>query len=233
MSTDSIYLGKMDISGVFAKFRFDFCDDNEHPYSILSQLFPTGEYPMGVLGIETQNARGTQIKRHMHYHFITTENIETIRRRFTRSYPHFKKRGRGFYSLHQEKDVRDVNHFFRYPLKQIEPINFKYNFDRIRLPDEFDIKLQNLLAYEEWSKSREILTKKENQRDSRLSVYEKILDIVQKTSPNLNTHRECKLYVLYYFLENDIPPNKLKVTDIANGVALRLKIISKEEFLEI
>lgn len=228
----------MDASMNFIKFRYDFLTDDEHPYSILAMLFVkehgTTVYPSGVMGVETQNARGTQIKRHMHLHFMTDEKPETIRKRFLRKYGNDQeKRGRGWYSLALETDVKDFNHFFRYPIKQMEPASFRYVFDRIPLPVGFDIATQNVLAYEEWTKSKEILTKKENQRDSKLSVYEKILDIVQTTSPNLNTHQECKLFVLNYFLENNIPPSKNKIIDIANGVALTLRLISKEAFLEI
>lgn len=216
----------------YAKFRFDFTDDTQHPYQILNYMgFKT--YPSGILGVESQNAQGALIKRHLHFHFITDENVESIRRRFSRNYPDFKKRGRGWYSLTEEKDVRDVNHFFRYCVKQQEPITFKYEFSRIPLPEDFDLKLQNLLAYEEWSKGKEIMTKKAKENLSRLSVYEKILDIIQKTSPNLFALRDIKLYVLDYFLENNIPPNKNKIIDIANGVAITLGVISKEQFLDL
>lgn len=223
----------MDSTMNYVKFRYDFRDDDEHPYQILPMLFNGNPNPPGIMGIETQNARGTTIKRHLHYHFMTNENVETIRKRFTRAYPDRQKRGRGWYSLEHEKDVKDIEHFFRYPIKQIEPCNFDYKWDRIPIPEGFDIKYQNALAYEEWAKGKEILTKKENQRDSRLSVYEKILDIIQNTSPNLFSLRDCKIWTLEYFIENEIPPNKNKISDIANGIALKLKLISKEEFLDI
>lgn len=217
----------------YAKFRFDFTDDAQHPYQILNYLGFANGYPSGILGVETQNAQGALIKRHLHYHFVLDENLETIRKRWYRNYPDAKNRGRGYYSLVEETDVKDVNHFFRYCVKQQEPITFKYEFLRIPIPQDFDLKLQNLLAYEEWSKGKEIMTKKAKENLSRLSVYEKILDIIQKTSPNLFSTREIKLYVLDYFIENNIPPNKNKIIDIANGVAITLNIISKEEFLDL
>lgn len=216
----------------YVKFRFDFTDDTTHPYQILNQLFGS-TYPVGVLGVETQNAQGALIKRHLHYHFVTDEKVETIRKRFSRNYPQFKERGRGFYSLTEETDVRDVNHFFRYCVKQQEPITFKYEYTRIPIPEDFDLKMQNILAYEEWSKGKEIMTKKAKESLSRLSVYEKILDIIQKTSPEIFTLRDAKLYVLDYFLENNLPPNKNKIIDIANGVAITQGIISKEQFLDL
>lgn len=223
----------MDNSLNYIKFRYDFLNDDEHPYTILAMLFDSpAKYPFGVMGVETCNARGVNTKRHLHFNFATEEKPESLRKRFMRHYGEdAKKRGRGWYSLVHERDVRDFNHFFRYPIKQIEPISFDYKYGRVPLPPDFDILQQNILAYEEWAKGKDILTKNEIKRDSRLSTYEKILDIVQSDSPDLNSLQDCKLYVLRYFMENNIPPNKLKVCDIANGVALTLRLITYEEFL--
>ena len=82
------------------KFRYDFEDESQHPYSVLYRMFK--EFPTGILGIETYNKYGEIIKKHMHYHFVTDEKIESIRRRFTRSFAADKKPA---YSLKEEKDI--------------------------------------------------------------------------------------------------------------------------------
>jgi len=229
------------------KFRYDFLNDEEHPYQIMNALFGP-QYPCGVLGVESNNACGAVIKRHFHFHFClpADDDKESVRKRFIRNYkllhpelvsypPNSKEgtitRGRGWYSLKVETDVEDNDRFFRYCVKQIPPEKFNYEFTRIPLPAGLDLKFQNILAYEEWSKGREILTKKAIKDGCRMSTYEKILDIIQKTSPVLNSVRDCRRFVLAYYKENAIPPNRGKIYDIADGIALLQGVIDEESYL--
>lgn len=216
----------------FCKFRFDLLED-EHPYQIISHILD-GKYYAGILGVENHNKYGEVIKKHLHYHFISDVCAGTLRKRLERQYPKFQERkGSSYYSLSDEKDVKDKDDFFRYCIKQYEPIEFKYQFDRVPLPENFDLITQQLLAHEQYNIGKNVLNKKREKKDGNLSVYEKIIDKVTKDSPELFSLRDIKLYVLDYFIENELPPNKLKICDIASGLAIMLKVISKEEFLGI
>lgn len=216
----------------YIKFRFDLLE-NEEPYQILNMLCGGKPYYPGILGVEDHNKLGEQIKKHLHYHFTSDVESGTLRRRLERTYPLFKTRGKGWYSLGQEKDVKDDNDFYRYCLKQYNPENFVYKFDRVPIPQGFELMTQQLLAHEQYEKGKEILTKKRDKDCSRLSVYERIIDKVTLDSPNLKTLTEIKLYILDYFTENSLPPNRLKICDMASGIALLLGVISREEFLGV
>jgi len=217
----------------YCKFRFDLLED-EHPYQVISLIIDGAKYYPGVLGVETHNKYGEVIKKHIHYHFVADVCAGTLRKRLERNYPKFQERkGSSYYSLSDEKDVKDTDHFFRYCIKQYEPIEFKYEFDRIPIPPNFDMTTQQLVAHEQYNIGKEIICKKREKRDTNLSVYEKIIDKVTNDSPDLKTLTEIKLYVLDYFIENSLPPNKLKICDIASGIAILLRVITREEFLGI
>lgn len=210
----------------YIKFRCDL-DEDEPPYPVVYRLFKE-RLAVGIMGVETMNAYGEIIKRHLHYHFITNEKIETIRKRYVRSYG---DDARPNYSLKLETDVKDPDRFFRYPLKQYIPDKFLYSFrDRIDIPEGFDVVLQNKLAYEEWNKGKQILTAKAVKNDSRLTVYERIIDKIEKEQKVFCDVNDIKFYILDYFMEEKLPPNKQKIVDMANGIAIAKKIISREEF---
>lgn len=214
----------------YVKFRFDLLED-EHPYQIISQIID-GKYYAGILGVENHNKRGEVIKKHLHYHFISDVCAGTLRKRLERNYPKFQDRkGSSYYSLADEKDVKDKDHFYRYCIKQCEPINFKYEFDRIPLPENFDLITQQKIGHEQYNIGKDIINKKRDKKDGNLSVYERIIDKVTKDEPKLFSLTDIKIYVLDYFIENELPPNKLKICDIASGIAIMLKVITKAEFL--
>lgn len=208
----------------YIKFRYDFQNETQHPYAVLYRMFKV--FPVGILGMETFNKYGETIKRHMHLHFVTDEKIETLRKRFIRS---GKKEEKDIYSLKEEKDVVDINRFYRYPLKQIEN-QFEYQFDKIPLPPDFDLELQRHLANEEWEKGKQILSKQRVKADSRQTTYEKIIELVEENSPDFANLLAVKNYVLDYYLDNNIPPDHGKINNIADGIALIRKVITRDEY---
>lgn len=206
----------------YIKFRYDL-KENENPNTVLYRIWD--HFPVGILGVETKNKYGEEIKRHFHFHFVTNEKIETIRRRFTRS---ANKNEKDSYSMALEKDVKDENKFFRYPLKQYES---KYNPDiRIKVPDNFDIDMQRLLAHEEWKKGTEILSRQRVKHDSRQTTYEKIISIIEENCVKFSNLKEIRMYILDYYLDNDLPPNRMKIVDMADGIAIKQGVIGKEEY---
>jgi len=216
------------------KFRYDFPEDESFtdmtPYMVIYRLLKVDTaMPTGVVGIESKNKYGEEIKKHMHFHFISDEKLETIRRRFTRSAVEGKKDS---YSLALEKDVIDDDRFFRYPLKQYSS-PFVYPFSsRIPAPTGFDFSIQQLLANEEWEKGKQILSKNRVKSDSRLTTYEKIIDLIEENSILFFGISGIRHYILQYYLDNNIPPNRSKIIEMSDGIAIRQKIISFDDYFE-
>lgn len=213
----------MDNKKTYIKFRCDM-DDIDNPNSLVYMLYNGKTDIIGVMGVEKMNKYGEQIKTHLHFHFETEEKVETIRKRFVRA--NEKKKN---YSLKMETDVVDLDRFYRYPLKQYDPAEFKYLY-KFTLPENFDMKLQQLLAYEEWNKGKEILTKHAVKRDSRLSVYERILEKLDTEGVKFDNLQDIKYYIFDYYMDNKLPLQKQKMLDMVNGVAAFHGVISKYDF---
>lgn len=211
----------------FLKFRYDLAE-NETVLPVIYRLVKDGnKIPSGILGIEDKNKYGEVIKKHLHFHFMSEEKIETIRKRFNRSSDPEKKDS---YSLCLEKDVKDQNKFFRYPLKQYENID-NFNNNNILIPSGFDIKIQHLLANEEWNKGKEILSRQRVKSDSRQTTYEKLIELIDNENIKFSSVKEIELYILDYYLKNNIPPKKAMIFDMSDGIAIKQEIISKNDYL--
>lgn len=211
----------------FLKFRYDLAE-NETVLPVIYRLVKDGnKIPSGILGIEDKNKYGELIKKHLHFHFMSEEKIETIRKRFNRSSDPEKKDS---YSLCLEKDVKDQNKFFRYPLKQYENID-NFNNNNILIPSGFDIKIQHLLANEEWNKGKEILSRQRVKSDSRQTTYEKIIELIDNENIKFSSIKEIEIYILEYYLKNNIPPKKAMIFDMSDGIAIKQNIISVYDYL--
>lgn len=211
----------------FLKFRYDLAE-NETVLPVIYRLVKDGnKIPSGILGIEDKNKYGELIKKHLHFHFMSEEKIETIRKRFNRSSDPEKKDS---YSLCLEKDVKDQNKFFRYPLKQYENID-NFNNNNILIPNGFDIKIQHLLANEEWNKGKEILSRQRVKSDSRQTTYEKIIELIDNENIKFSSIKEIEIYILEYYLKNNIPPKKAMIFDMSDGIAIKQNIISVYDYL--
>lgn len=211
----------------FLKFRYDLAE-NETVLPVIYRLVKDGnKIPSGILGIEDKNKYGELIKKHLHFHFMSEEKIETIRKRFNRSSDPEKKDS---YSLCLEKDVKDQNKFFRYPLKQYENID-NFNNNNILIPNGFDIKIQHLLANEEWNKGKEILSRQRVKSDSRQTTYEKLIELIDNENIKFSSIKEIEIYILEYYLKNNIPPKKAMIFDMSDGIAIKQNIISVYDYL--
>lgn len=220
----------------YVKFRYDFTDMEmsdvtiSHVMEVIYRLLsPKGDGSVysGVVGVENKNRYGEVIKTHMHYSFMTTEKPESIRRRFMRT----KSKKVESYSLAEETDVVDFNRFFRYALKQYDPSTFEYKYySRIPLPPNFDLMLQQHFAYDEWERGTQILSKARVKRDSRASVYERIIDQVAESGVIFLDLRQVQDYVLDYFLDNNLPPDRNKIMNMADGLAIRSHIIDRDDY---
>lgn len=218
----------------FYTFRYFFTDTEQDPMNVIYRMFGSEENPVppGILGIETMNKYGEIIRRHMHFHFISTEYLDSIRKRFLRTRRmDDEKPIADDYCLAMNSDTYNPDRCFRYPLKQYTPAEFQYKWaSRIPIPEGFDIKEQQLCAYEEWDRNKDHHSKKRDKANSRDTIYEKIIKQIAEQSVIFSTHYEVQHYVLDYFLQNGIPPDRNKCSNMADGISLRAGLLTYDEF---
>jgi len=219
----------------FYTFRYFFTEGENDPINVLYRMFGADENPMpaGILGIETMNKYGEIIRRHMHFHFSSREMLDSIRKRFlrTRRKTDDDKFIQDDYMLAMNADTYNPDRCYRYPLKQYSPADFEYKWaSRIPVPDNFDIKEQQLCAFEEWDRNKDHHTKKRDKANSRDTIYEKIIKQISEQSVLFTELVQVEYYVLDYFLENGIPPDRSKCRNMADGIGLRAGLLTYDEF---
>lgn len=151
-----------------------------------------------VVGYETKNKVGEQTHPHLHLHFTTDKKVESIRKALTRKW---KDEGEtrtraALYSLKQEEDVKDVDFFFRYPLKQGNNDYDKFNV----YPDGFDKDVQMKCAIEYYNTSVMINRQKMEKELNKTSTYDKLSEYLDSLalSVNLTSNLVIKFAVQFY-----------------------------------
>ena len=143
-------------------------------------------------GFETLDKMGKETHPHWHFHFalpdVGENELGNMRKRFQRwiqSDETETRKGNNLYSLKEEKDVQDVNRFFRYPWKQGGRRHKGNGFNFEKLPKEMEIELEIALAREEqqrqWERNQ-IAYEKKMAPDTRDLLFE-YLDRIHAEDP--------------------------------------------------
>lgn len=233
----------------YFSLRYDFKEGYElrpesainDAFGVIGALLGTTYFETvgGTWNIEERNKMGDACKPHLHFHFAGRFDDITSAERFATNARKRFQRAEGYvhtprcYSFKHQTDVRDVEAFFRYPLKMIDPrcklsLNvFNPEVFKSFLP-EYDLKFQCALAREELAKAGEIMNKNRDKSLSRQTTYERMIDAC--TAEQFANRREIFRWVLSYLDSEGIPPDGYKIKSYVNGLALRKGIISPDEF---
>lgn len=215
--------------------RYDFAENEQdcNPCKFVTS-FLQNYYP-GILGVENKNKYGEVIKKHFHYnfHFPGDEDsakrfVATVRKRITRL-PENVNRAKGYYSL-TIPEVKDMERWLRYPLKQCETEADIFVNARIPPPADFDPKLQWRLASEEYVRDREFLSERREASDRKQSTFAKIIAEIERQKAVFKTTREIFDFVLEYYAYNEIPVERSKIRGMIDSLALKSGVLSADEY---
>lgn len=221
-------------------FRYDFAENelNNNPCSIISTYL---EYFPGILGVENHNKYGEEIKKHFHYHFLypgdsaaAKKFVEKVRKRIQRANVESElgERAKGFYSL-TAPDVKDLERWLRYPLKQVESFDKIFVNPRIPVPDGFDIKTQWVCATEEYIRDKEFLSCRREAADKRQTTYQKILGAIDEEKIRFKDERSVFDFVLSYYNREEIPLERPKIRSIVDSISMKHGILSPDEYYRL
>lgn len=217
------------------QFRYDFADDEQtkQPMSVIGE-FIQERYP-GIFGVESHNKYGEVIKRHMHYNFLHPSDdsveikkfLETVRKRFQRAYP---GRTKGYYSITSVPDVKDMDRWFRYCLKQYENFNEVPCIKGFPRPEGFDLETQWKLATEEYIRDREFLSSRREAKDRRQTTYEKIRALIEEEQVQFKSIRDIFNYILKYYKQEMLPVERHKIRSMVDSIALHTGLMTEDEY---
>lgn len=118
------------------------------------------------LGYEVLDKMGEETHPHIHIHFTTDVALGTIRKQLQRIFTGaladhcVGRKGNTLYSLSEYSDVRDIERFLRYPLKQMGKGRHRYVKALCVFPAALDLSLLEKCANDEWSRLIDINRKK-------------------------------------------------------------------------
>lgn len=196
------------LQGIFSVYTQMLCGEEDY-----ENVFMTG-------GFENLNKLNQPTHPHIHIHLvIKNRKIEAIRKKLQR---HFKavneeRKGNILYSLAEEKEIRDLNRFLRYPWKQGGPM-----MDYQNVPDGFDIDLETKLAKEEQNRAWDLNMKK-HEKAMGPSTKDKLFEyLLQCNEEKAFTDKvDIVEKILIYFTENEMMCNKTSVIAYAQTASFK------------
>jgi len=180
------------------------------------------------IGYEEKDKLGNPTHPHIHMHMLIDDKIANIRGRLKTV---FKtdgeaRKGNELYSLAEEKDVLDVNRFFRYVWKQGGRIKKSEVLgDLIDFDPEIEIKC----AIEEYSRSVQYNNDKVD-RSCRANTYDKIkLLFIEKPPTSL---RQVVDDIRDFYIKEGLACNASTIAGYATTYSLSVGLLNKDLFSE-
>lgn len=232
------------IEAIGYHFRFTFSDQDkelkclENPRfinrcrliqkSLLSKMFENNYFHLGkyISGFETRNNSGEHCKAHMHIAFYSTCIKQSINRTIKRYLENDWEQdyvGNSAYSF-KAIHIRNLEEFWRYPIKQSLDLSTCRGFAEDKLKVMFEI------AYESWQKTCQINQSKIDKRDKDDTLFQRVFSKIKKE--NLQNLRSIAKKFVEHYLEEDRPINKLTIQGYTINAALKLNLMSVDEYLD-
>jgi len=244
----SEYEGNPSPLPVFYKFRYTFSDqDNELNClqdnqfmgktktiyrAFINRMSENGYFFMDrfTAGYETKNKSGEPCKAHFHLHFqshATREALIKCLRRLATEWDQDFKSNKS-YSLRPDGMVREVEAFFRYPLKQYPHPDPHNTTTRGFNPER--IVIMHAVAHESWLKACQINSAKQDNRDTPDTLFLSVLRIIQKN--NDTTKRSIAKTFYKYYEEENKPINHTVIEGYVLNAMLKQKLLTIDELLD-
>ena len=238
---------EMDISDTTLKyepiayrFRFTFTDqDNEHEYAeqlprfkhiakdIKSKLVDLYHITHITGGLEQLDKYGARTFAHVHFHFYSTANKDTMIRAIKNMLKDkYDQQTTGVkrWCFKEATDLRDKERFYRYPLKQVLMPELCSGFTK-----------EELLHYHEVAKDVDISriqfnSGKEGHMDEKNSIFERLTEKFKNQNPKVSERFPLLKLATQLYVEEGRPINKQTIQGYVDCYMLKEKLISYEDF---
>lgn len=220
----------------YYKFRYTFDKDTysleyKKQYmrsliDILEDYIEDGRY---TAGLERFGKTGEEVKHHMHIHFKSTKQRDTIAKQIIRKVigeEDFRKKSQ-IYSLRPEADVNE-DRFYRYPLKETK-LEDKCILTKGFTEDE--VKTMNEVAYASRQIQYEVNQNKTSKKED-ITFYDKMSAYLDSKG-TYSTEREVFLEILNFYLEQDKPLSRKSIQEYTYLYMVKKKIMTPEEFYNL
>lgn len=237
----------------FIKFRFtphpDLLDSLRTPEQIRQWCCQTISSIMGIVtqtnakwsvyyltaGWETTDKYGEPTHPHIHIHFATDMAVGSFRQSFTRSSEYIIAKEHGvsgnrLYSIKEEKDVVDIDRFFRYVYKQGG--DWFCQSHHISVPHTWrdgttSQEEQKRLAVEEYQTTVDVNRKLRDRKNAPNSC-DRLLDYIAKLDPVPQGETAILSAMVQYYVQRGQPANLNTLTGYMNVYLIRTGQLTAE-----
>jgi len=210
--------------GIFVKFRYTLREKETPDARLFSFLFDKAS--IITAGYEVKDKFGKPTHPHIHYHMLINDKIANIRGRLK---TFFKaedetRSGNELYSLAEEKDVKDLNRFFRYVWKQGGRAR---GVEKLKLLKHFDIDTEVKCAMEEYLRSCQFNNDKID-KSTRANTYDKIVALLLDNPPT--TVKQVIDRIRDFYIKEGLACNASTIAGYATTYSLGHGLLDPEAF---
>ena len=175
-------------------------------------------------GMETLNKKGERTYAHMHLHFDAIENKETMARLIKRYLSEtFDQDTTGIKAFSFKPDVvRNLDDFYRYPLKQNLDKQLCYGYS------DDELSAMHEIAKSSFEKVVEVNQAKLDKSDNSDTLFERLKIYLNKTDAT----KKLPLLILAtkFYVEENKPITKRTIEGYVDNYMLQKEYISYEEY---
>lgn len=210
--------------GIYVKFRYTLDSGENKLNCLFNTLFEKAT--IKTIGYEVLDKCGKPTLPHIHIHMFIDDKIANIRGRLKTLFKMNgeERKGNALYSLKEEKDVLDVNRFFRYPFKEGGRIK---KGEKIDLLIDFNPDIETKCATEERLRSIQFNNDKV-EKSLRLNTYDKIKEDLLTNPPITPLGVVGRITDLY--IREELAANKKTMGGYATTYCLQKELIDKNAF---
>lgn len=212
--------------GIYVKFRYTLSvgENKNSAMAFASGLFEKAK--ILTVGYEEKDKLGKPTHPHLHFHMLIDDKIANIRGRWKTicKVNEDDRKGNELYSLAEEKDVLDVNRFFRYVWKQGG--RFKH-CEKIGELNDFEPDVEMKCAMEEYTRSCQFNNDKVD-RSTRANTYDKIVALFTEKPP-ISLIEVIDRIRDFYILEG-LACNASTIAGYATTYSLSVGLLDKDAF---
>lgn len=178
-------------------------------------------------GFEVRNKQGENCKAHIHICFRSTAVKATIDRCVKRYLADTYDQcvvGNQAKMFKEWTQLRDIDSFWRYPLKQ------NYNPKVCGGHPREYLELQHQVAKESYAKTVQINQAKLDKKDTNDTLFQRVINKLQKTTDNIS-RKTIALEFINTYIEEDRPLNRQTITGYTLNACVKLGILTPEALL--
>lgn len=210
--------------GIYVKFRYTLDKGENKKTCMFNTLFEKAS--VLTVGYEENDKLGKPTHPHLHFHMLINDKIANIRGRLKTMFKANgeKRTGNELYSLAEEKDVMDINRFFRYVWKQGGRIKTHEKIDEL---NEFNVDVEIKCAQEEYARSCKFNNDKVD-RSVRANTYDKIVALLLEKPPK--TIKEVVDRIRDFYIAEGLACNVSTIAGYATTYSLSHGLLDPEAF---